>query len=151
MPILLQYCSFGFQVSNMTLGIIGMGRIGMEVAKRAHGFNMRVLYHNRNRRTQEEEEQCCASYVPDMSDLLGQSDYVVLVAPATKDTYKMMGKERFGQMKRTGVFVNITRGTLVDQEALVDALQGGTIAAAGLDVTHWSQGGEKRTETRMGY
>ena len=76
---------FGFQVSNMTLGIIGMGRIGMEVAKRAHGFNMRVLYHNRNRRTQEEEEQCCASYVPDMSDLLGQSDYVVLVAPATKD------------------------------------------------------------------
>ena len=126
---------FGFQVSGMTLGIIGMGRIGLEVAKRAVGFNMRILYHNRNRRSKEDEELVKATYVSSLPDMLGQSDYVVLVAPGGKETYKMMGREQFGAMKKTGIFVNISRGSLVDQDALVEALRGGTIAAAGLDVT----------------
>ena len=127
---------FGFQVSGRTLGIIGMGRIGLEVAKRAVGFNMRILYHNRNRRSNEDEDLVKAVYVSSLPDMLGQSDYVVLVAPAGKETYKMMGREQFGAMKKTSIFVNISRGSLVDQDALVEALRGGTIAAAGLDVTN---------------
>ena len=127
---------FGFQVSGMTLGIIGMGRIGLEVAKRAVGFNMRILYLNRNRRSKEDEDLVQATYVYSLSDILRQSDYVVLVAPGGKETYKMMGREQFGAMKKTGIFINISRGSLVDQDALVEALRGGTIAAAGLDVTN---------------
>ena len=127
---------FGFQVSEMTLGIIGMGRIGLEVAKRAVGFKMgRILYHNRNRRSKEDEDSVQAKYVSSLLDMLGQSDYVVLAAPGGDETYKMMGREQFGAMKKSGIFVNISRGTLVDQDALVEALRGGTIAAAGLDVT----------------
>ena len=127
---------FGYQVSGMTLGIIGMGRIGLEVAKRAVGFNMRILYHNRNHCSKEDEDLVQATYVSSLPDMLGQSDYVVLVAPGGKETYNMMGREQFGAMKKNGIFVNISRGSLVDQDALVEALSGGTIAAAGLDVTN---------------
>ncbi len=126
---------FGTQVSGTTLGIIGMGRIGLEVAQRAQGFNMTVLYHNRHRRTKEIEEQVGASYVPSLVDLLGQSDHVALVAPANEETYHLMGREQFSAMKKTGLFINVSRGTLVDQEALNKALRSGTIAGAGLDVT----------------
>lgn len=126
---------YGYQVSSMTLGIIGMGRIGIEIAKRAGGFGMRILYHNRQKRSGEEEELVGATYVPSLRDLLAQSDHVVLCAPASKDTYHMMAAEQFGAMKRTAIFVNVSRGTLVDQGALADALTSGTIAAAGLDVT----------------
>ena len=126
---------FGFQVSEMTLGIIGMGRIGLEVAKRAVSFKMRILYHNRKRRSKEDEDSVQATYVSSLLDMLGQSDYVVLAAPGGDETYKMMGREQFGAMKKSGIFVNISRGSLVDQDALVEALRGGTIAAAGLDVT----------------
>ena len=125
----------GFQVSGTTIGIIGMGRIGLEVAKRAVGFNMKVLYHNRNRRPQEEEELVKATYVSSLPEMLGQSDYVVMVTPGGQGTYQMMGQDQFGAMKKTGIFVNISRGTTVDQDALVEALKSGTIAAAGLDVT----------------
>ena len=125
----------GFQVSGTTLGIIGMGRIGLEVAKRARGFDMRVMYHNRSQRPKETEEAVKATYVPSLSDLLGQSDYVVLVAPASTETHKMMSREQFRAMKQTGIFINISRGSLVDQDALVQALREGSIAAAGLDVT----------------
>ena len=126
---------FGAQVSGMTLGIVGMGRIGLEVAKRAQGFDMKVLYHNRKPRPKQIEDLVKATYVPTLPGLLGQSDHVVLVAPASKETYKMMGREQFSAMKKTGTFVNISRGTLVDHDALTEALQNGTIAAAGLDVT----------------
>lgn len=126
---------FGFQVSGTTLGIIGMGRIGLEVAKRAQGFDMRVLYHNRSQRPKEVEEAVKATYVPSLGDLLSQSDYVVLVAPASAETRRMMSREQFRAMKRTAVFVNVSRGSLVDQDALVEALREGSIAAAGLDVT----------------
>lgn len=126
---------YGHQVSSMTIGIIGMGRIGMEIAKRACGFEMRILYYNRHQKNKEEEDRVGATYVPSLENLLSQSDYVVLCAPASKDTHHMMGAEQFKAMKCTGIFINVSRGTLVDQEALVHALKSGTIAAAGLDVT----------------
>ena len=126
---------FGFQVSGMTLGIIGMGRIGLEFAKRSIGFGMKLLYHNRCQCDKETEQSVNATYVHDLRDLLGNSDYVVLLAPSTKDTYHMMGREQFKAMKKTGIFVNVSRGKLVNQDALVEALQEGRIAAAGLDVT----------------
>ena len=125
----------GQQISGTTLGIVGMGRIGYEIAKRAIGFEMKVLYHNRHRKSVEEEERVRATYVPTLAGLLSESDYVVLAAPATSDTHHMMSREQFASMKPTGVFVNISRGTLVDQDALAEALQGGVISAAGLDVT----------------
>ena len=126
---------FGLQVSGMTCGIVGMGRIGSEVAKRARGFDMKILYHNRHQKLKEVEEELQATYVPSLEQLLSQSDYVVLVAPASKETYHMMGRAQFSAMKKTAVFVNIARGSLVDQDALHEALQLGTIAGAGLDVT----------------
>lgn len=125
----------GHQVSGTTLGIIGMGRIGYEIAKRAVGFEMKVLYHNRHRRLPEEEARVGAVFTSSLPSLLRESDYVVLAAPATGETYHMMGREQFDIMKRTSVFVNISRGTLVDQDSLVEALSGGVISAAGLDVT----------------
>lgn len=125
---------FGLQVSGMTCGIIGMGRIGTEVAKRARGFDMRILYHNRNQKPKEIEEQLQVTY-SSLDNLLTQSDFVILVAPASKETYRMMGRAQFSAMKKTAVFVNISRGSLVDHGALLEALQSGTIAGAGLDVT----------------
>lgn len=126
---------FGAQVSNTTLGVIGMGRIGLEVARRAMGFKMQVLYHNRSQCSEEVEKSVAATYVATLEELLQRSDHVVLIAPATPDTYHMMSSRQFEVMKRTATFVNIARGSLVDQEALVHALKTGQIAAAGLDVT----------------
>ena len=126
---------YGLQINGTTLGIIGMGRIGLEVARRAAGFKMKVLYYNRNQVDKKVEESVNASYVTTLTQLLQESDHVVLVAPATKETYRMMGAKEFGAMKKTATFVNIARGTLVDHDALTGALKNGTIAAAGLDVT----------------
>ena len=126
---------YGIQVSGTTLGIIGMGRIGLEVARRAAGFKMKVLYYNRNRVAKEVEDSVGANYVTTLTQLLQESDHVVLVAPATKETYRMMGANEFRAMKKTATFVNIARGSLVDHDALTEALKTGTIAAAGLDVT----------------
>lgn len=123
------------EVSGTTLGIVGMGRIGYEIAKRATGFEMKVLYHNRRQKSAEEEERVGATFCPTLEELLRQSDYVVLAAPATPETHRMIGRDQLKIMKRTSVFVNISRGSLVDQDALVEALRDGTISAAGLDVT----------------
>lgn len=126
---------FGAQVSHTTLGIIGMGRIGLEVARRARGFQMRVVYHNRRRCSVEVEQMVQATYLETLEGLLSESDHVVLLAPASPETHHMMGKREFDAMKKTAIFINISRGSLVDQDALVEALTSGTIAGAGLDVT----------------
>ena len=123
------------QVSGTTLGIIGMGRIGYEVAKRAVGFDMRILYNNRHQRSPEEENRVGATFTPSLTTLLSESDYVVLTAPATRETRHLMSREQFAAMKGTSVFINVSRGSLVDQDALADALKTGVISAAGLDVT----------------
>lgn len=126
---------FGYQVSGMTVGIVGMGRIGLEIAKRLRAFNMKILYHNRNRRGEEVEQQVNVQYIPDLYSMLAESDYVVLAAPATPSTKHLFGEKEFSSMKKTGVFVNISRGSLVNQDALVKAIRDKSIGAAGLDVT----------------
>ncbi|MDY7223847.1 2-hydroxyacid dehydrogenase [Halalkalibacterium halodurans] len=122
----------GQAIYGTTLGIIGMGRIGQAVAKRAKGFNMTLLYHNRSRNEQAEKE-LGATYCS-LDHLLARSDYVVLLAPSTDETRKMMGPAQFQKMKSTAHFINTSRGTNVDEQALYRALTEGWIAGAGLDV-----------------
>ena len=129
------YAFLGQEVSGSTVGIIGMGRIGTRIAKRALGFDMKVFYHNRRQKSSEEERAVCATYVPVLNELLEQSDFVVLIAPSTKETYRMIGREQFKAMKKSGILINVGRGALVDHDALVEALENGEIAHAGLDVT----------------
>ncbi|KAM4685356.1 putative 2-ketogluconate reductase isoform 1-T3 [Amazona ochrocephala] len=126
----------GVEVTRATLGIIGMGSIGYKVAQRARAFNMKILYHNRNQRRKEEEEAVGAHYCEKMEDLLQQSDFVMLVVNLTPETHKLIGKKELGLMKPTATLINISRGAVIDQDALVEALQKKIIRAAALDVTH---------------
>ena len=124
----------GMAVHGSTLGIIGMGRIGQAVAKRgAHGFNMRVIYHNRNRLSASDEAACKATYVS-KQELLQQADHVVLVLPYSKESHHTIGAAELALMKPTATLVNIARGGIIDDAALAKALAAGQIAAAGLDV-----------------
>ncbi|XP_074841977.1 LOW QUALITY PROTEIN: putative 2-ketogluconate reductase [Carettochelys insculpta] len=126
----------GDEVTGATLGIIGMGSIGYKVAKRAKAFEMKILYHNRNRRKEEEERAVDAIYCKNIEDLLQQSDFVMLVVNLTSQTEKLIGKRELELMKPTATLINISRGLVVDQDALVEALQTGVIKAAALDVTY---------------
>jgi gluconate 2-dehydrogenase len=124
---------FGWDVHHRTVGIIGMGRIGTQVAKRAKlGFDMDVLYYNRSRNP-EAEDQFGAVYCT-MDDLLSRSDFVLVMTPLSKETERFFGAEHFAKMKPTGFFINASRGAVVDERALVEALESRTIAGAGLDV-----------------
>jgi len=123
----------GADVHGSTLGILGMGRIGQGIARRAAGFNMRVLYHNRSRLPEAVERECCAQYV-DRNALLAQSDHLVLVLPYVPANHHLIDAAALATMKPTATLTNIARGGLVDEDALADALQGGCLAAAGLDV-----------------
>ena len=124
----------GAEVHGSTLGIIGMGRIGQGVAKRgAHGFGMKVIYHNRSRLSAEQEAECKASYVS-KEDLLRSADHVVLVLPYSADSHHTIGAAELALMKPTATLVNIARGGIVDDAALALALRERRIAAAGLDV-----------------
>jgi len=123
----------GVDVHHATLGIIGMGRIGQQIARRASGFKMRVLYHNRNRWPADVEKWLNAEYVG-KDQLLAQSDFVVLQIPYSPATHHYIGAPELKQMKPTAILINSTRGGVVDDAALVDALKNGTIRAAGLDV-----------------
>ncbi|KAF7211086.1 probable 2-ketogluconate reductase isoform X1 [Nothobranchius furzeri] len=125
----------GEEVTGSTLGIIGMGHIGYKIAQRSKGFDMRILYHNRNRRSAEDELAVGATY-KNMDDLLKESDFVVLVVNLTAETTGLIGHRELSLMKPTATLVNVSRGLVVDQEALVEALQSGKIRAAALDVTH---------------
>ena len=125
----------GKEVHGSTLGIVGMGRIGLEIARRAVGFSMKVLYHNRSRRAEEEERSVSAEYVADLDKLLGCSDFVVNVLPSTAETKQLFGREKFYRMRNGAVFVNVGRGLTVDHDALAEALSSGKLFGAGLDVT----------------
>ncbi|MCM3623217.1 D-glycerate dehydrogenase [Brevibacillus borstelensis] len=122
----------GQNVFNATLGIVGMGRIGEAVARRAKGFGMSILYCNRHRKP--EAEQAVGAQYRELDDLLKQADYVVMLTPLALDTAKMIGEREFSLMKPTSVFVNVSRGGTVDEEALYKALAEKKIWAAGLDV-----------------
>jgi glyoxylate reductase len=123
----------GREVHSSTLGIIGMGRIGRQVAQRAQGFGMRVLYHNRTRNN-EAEMALKAQYVT-RDELLAAADYVVLTVPLTAETRGLIGANELAKMKPTAVLVNVARGAVVEKEALTEALIARRIFAAALDVT----------------
>jgi gluconate 2-dehydrogenase len=123
----------GIDVHHATLGIVGLGRIGQVIAKRASGFDMRVLYHNRKPVAKEVEARLNATYVT-MGDLLAQSDFVILQVPYSPQTHHLIGAAQLKSMKRTAILINSTRGGVVDDAALIAALKAGTIRGAGLDV-----------------
>lgn len=128
--------SMGTDVTGATLGIIGMGRIGYKIAKRALGFEMKILYHNRNRRPESEESAVGATYCASMKELLQRSDFVMVVVNLSPQTHKLIGAKEFAMMKPSSTFINISRGLVVDQDALVHALKKKMIRAAALDVTY---------------
>ncbi|WP_426702697.1 2-hydroxyacid dehydrogenase [Rhodanobacter sp. Col0626] len=123
----------GMDVRGRTLGILGMGRIGQAVARRAVGFGMEVIYHNRSSLPSSVERECNARYV-DKTSLLRESDFLVLVLPLTAENRHAIGAYELAQMKPTAVLVNVARGGIVDDAALANALAGGRLAAAALDV-----------------
>lgn len=123
----------GTDLDGKTLGIFGLGRIGQAVARRSLGFDMRVIYHARNRLDPSLEKELCATYV-DKATLLAQSDVLSLHCPLTPETTHAFARAEFQAMKRSAVFINTTRGPVVDEAALANALVKGEIAYAGLDV-----------------
>ena len=122
----------GADVAGATLGIVGAGRIGTAVAMRSAGFGMRVLYTSRN--ANETLDAKLGAGRVDLDRLLRESDFVSLHVPLTDQTRHLLGKREFGLMKKTAVLVNTSRGPVVDEAALVEALRAGGIFAAGLDV-----------------
>jgi len=123
----------GTDVYGATLGIIGIGRIGRGVAHRAKGFNMRVLYYDPNPLTPEAEQQLGATRV-DLARLLVESDFVSVHVPLTPETQHLLSTQQFDEMKRSAILINTSRGPVVDEAALVAALDAKKIAGAGLDV-----------------
>ncbi|MBC7319805.1 D-glycerate dehydrogenase [bacterium] len=123
----------GQDVYGKTLGIIGMGRIGQAVARRAKGFNMKVLYNDIRRIPEELEKELNATFVS-LDELLEQSDFVSLHTYLSPETYHLINEERLKKMKKTAYLINTSRGPVVDENALVKALKEGWIAGAGLDV-----------------
>lgn len=122
----------GRDVYGATLGIIGAGRIGSAVARRARGFNMRILYYDVVRRP-ELEKEVGAEFV-DLETLLKESDFISIHVPLTKDTYHMIDAERLKLLKKTAYIINTSRGQVIDERALYEALKEGRIAGAALDV-----------------
>lgn len=123
----------GMDLHHSTVGIIGMGRIGQGIAKRALGFGMKVIYHNRSHLSDADEKACGATYVS-KEELLRTADHVVLVLPYTPQNHHTIGAAEIAMMKPTATLINIARGGIVDDVALAQALQSGKIFAAGLDV-----------------
>jgi glyoxylate reductase len=123
----------GREIHGSTLGILGMGRIGEQVARRARGFNMTVLYCNRQRRPTA-EETLGVRHVS-REELLATSDYVVLTVPLTAETHRLIGRAELARMKPTAILINVARGAVIDTEALTEALSTRRIYAAALDVT----------------
>jgi glyoxylate reductase len=123
----------GIDVSGKTLGIIGLGQIGKAVARRARGFGMAILYHGRHRIEETEEKALGTAYV-DLSTLLSQADFVSLHVPLTDQTRYLIGRKELEMMKPTAYLINASRGPVVDETALLEALRAKKIVGAGLDV-----------------
>jgi glyoxylate/hydroxypyruvate/2-ketogluconate reductase len=124
---------FGVDVQGKTLGIVGLGRIGGAVARRAAlGFRMNVLYTNRSPNAQAEQDYGARRV--ELDELLAQADFVCLQVPLTPETRGMIGAAELRKMKRSAILINASRGPTVDEAALIDALRDGTIRGAGLDV-----------------
>lgn len=124
---------FGSDVNGKTLGMVGFGRIGQAVARRgALGFGMKVLYSNASPKPELEKE--LGAERRELNELLAEADFVCLTVPLTAETEKLIGAEQLAQMKTSAILINIARGKVVDENALIDALEKGVIKAAGLDV-----------------
>jgi glyoxylate reductase len=123
----------GADVFGATLGLVGIGRIGRGVAHRAKGFNMRVLYYDPNPLPREAEVQLAATRA-DLNRLLAESDFISVHVPLTKETHHMLSTPQFGLMKKSAILINTSRGPVVDEAALVEALTAKKLAGAGLDV-----------------
>jgi len=126
--------NLGHGLNGKRLGILGMGRIGKAVARRAKPFLMDITYHNRHQLPAEVEKEYGATYVPTMEQLLKESDVVIINLPLTPDTRHLIGMEQFEMMKRSAYFINVGRGPIVCEPDLIEALEKGVIAGAGLDV-----------------
>ncbi|MBT2679050.1 D-glycerate dehydrogenase [Bacillus sp. ISL-35] len=126
------YLLAGHDVYGKTIGIVGMGKIGEAVARRAKGFGMDILYHNRSRKPEAEKE--IGAVYSSFEDLVSKADYVVSLAPLTDETRNLFTAEVFAKMKKNAIFINAGRGPVVDEQALYEALKSGEIAGAGLDV-----------------
>ena len=130
-----QYDDFlGVDVHGSTLGVIGMGRIGQAIARRSMGFNMKVVYHNRTRLASELEIAANHAQYLSSDELLRTADHVILVLPYSPAVHHLIGADQLALMKPTATLVNIARGGIVDDAALINALKTGQIAAAGVDV-----------------
>ena len=125
--------NLGVNITGKVLGIIGMGRIGKALAKRANACGMEVIYHNRRQLYIEEETRLNVTYVS-KEELLERADFVSLNAPYTPETYHIIGAEELKRMKNSAILITTARGPLVDEAALVEALKSGEIRGAGLDV-----------------
>ncbi len=124
---------WGSNIHGKTLGILGFGHIGQAMARRGKGFGMRILYHSRRRVAEEIEKETRATHV-DRDTLLRESDFLSLHVPYAPETYHLIDAEGFARMKPSAFLVNASRGQVVDEAALITALESGTIAGAGLDV-----------------
>lgn len=127
----LLFC--GAEVHHSTLGLIGAGRIGKIIAQRAHGFDMNVIYYDVYRMKPEEEAQYHLTYMP-MDEVLKQADFISVHTPYMPSTHHLISERELGLMKPDAILINTARGPIVDEKALVKALQHGQIAGAGLDV-----------------
>jgi gluconate 2-dehydrogenase len=123
----------GLDVHHATLGILGLGRIGQVVARRAIGFEMKVIYHDVRRAASAVEEGCRASFL-NKDELLAQADIVTIHVPYSSATHHLIGKQELKRMKPTAILINASRGGIVDDAALIEALRQRTLAGAGLDV-----------------
>ena len=124
----------GYRVSGKRLGIVGMGRIGQAVARRARGFNISIHYHNRNRVHPEIEQELEASYWEDLDQMLAHMDLISINCPQTPETFHLLSTERLDLLQPHAVIVNTARGGIIDEAALAERLADGRIAGAGLDV-----------------
>jgi glyoxylate reductase len=129
MPNLL----LGTEVYGMTLGIIGLGRIGTAVARRAKGFNMKIIYHNRSTRNNQIESELKAEYV-DINYILEQSDFLSIHTTLNNDSFHLLDEPKFRKMKKTACIINTARGQIINEPDLIKAIKNNWIAGAGLDV-----------------
>jgi len=123
----------GQEISGQKLGIIGFGRIGKAVARRALGFGLQIFYYDPNRLSEEEEKELQVTYLP-LDDLLKTADIITLHASLNPSTYHLINREKLALMKKTAILINVARGPIVDEAALAEALKNGRIWGAGLDV-----------------
>ena len=124
----------GMELRGKTLGIVGMGRIGQAFAERARAFGMKIAYHNRNRLDDDKESELQADYYPDVYELARKSDVISLNCPLTEETYHLVDEKFLDCLRPHVLLINISRGAVVDEAALAEALHNGQIAGAGLDV-----------------